>query len=198
MAKNKPAPKGPGNRLVATMMAIGILGIAAIAAYVKLAPADKIPDNLRAKPAATSTPRPTDDGHVDIIRPHAKGTDITYGKGTADVPQGADKVVTAVNGFLEGCPFVPGDARALSAVVKNREVVINFSATFYKSYGTTDEGTLIKGLQMSLGQFPEIDHILLEADGHPIDTLGNIELMNGLDVIRPDGSEPATHGGAQP
>ena len=198
MAKSKPAPKGPGNRLVATLLVVGVLGITAIAAYIKLAPAVNIPDNLRAKPVVTSTPRPVDDGHVDVIKPHAKGTDITYGSKSTEVPAGADKVVTAVNGFLETCPFVPDDARATKVTIKNREAVISFTAAFYKTYGTTDEGVVVKGLQMSLGQFPDIDHIYLEADGHPIDTLGNIELNQGLNVIRPDGSEPAKPGAAQP
>lgn len=176
---------------------VGLLGIAAIAAYIKYAPADKIPNDLRQVQTSPS-PSPTAPQKIDVIQPHATGPDIDFTRKSGTSPAGADPVVTAVNLFLDRCPFVPHDARALSASVKDRVALIDFSSPFEQTYGTTDEEALLQGLQRSVGQFKNIDSVILAVNGHHLDTLGNVEINDGFTVIRPDGSEPAKPSEAPP
>ncbi len=166
-----------------------MLGLAAIAAYVKLTPADKIPDNLRAQ--GTAPTRSTKEhGRVKIVDPHANGPDITYGHHDTPVPAEGDAVLTAVNGFLDQVPSVPKDARALSADVKDGIAKIEFSNSFERSYGSTDEGAILQGLQRAMGQFKDVNKVYLQIGGRPIDSLGNVDLSQGIEVIRPGRTEP--------
>ncbi len=176
---------------------MGVLGLGAIAAYVKLTPADRIPESLRSQPK-TPGHSTKDKDHVDVVKPKANGPELTFNHGDVDVPEGGDAVLTAVNGFLDHCPFVPKDARALSAAIKDRIARIDFSNSFERTYGTTDEAALLQGLQHAMGQFKDVDKVILCVSGKPLDSLGNVEIVDGFTVIRPDGSEPAKPAEGQP
>lgn len=197
MAKSKQAPKGPSSRAVLTLLILGILGLGAIAAYVKLTPADRIPDSLRAHESA---PTRTTKEHtrVKIVDPHASGPNIDYGQHDAPVPNDGDAVLTAVNGFLDQVPSVPKDARALSADVKDGIAKIQFANSFERSYGSTDEGAILQGLQRAMGQFKDVKKFYLEIGGRAIDSLGNVDISEGIEVIRAGKSAPTTSGEAQP
>ena len=187
-------PKGPSNRILLAVSLFTVMVVGGLAAYVKLAPADKVPaeehrDQLSQKPApqVDITAKRTDSEVTDVFvyTPRASGETTVFEGELVAVPAGVDAKVFAVNKFLEVSKIVEPTARLLSVSVEDGVAKLSFNAAFEGGYGSGDEGVLIEGLSRSLGQFKEISKYEVFVDGKPLDSLGSVELAGGLDVKRP-------------
>jgi hypothetical protein len=112
---------------------------------------------------------------------------IAFTKQETTVPEGQDEKVFAVNEFLKASQIAPPDAQALLVDLReNGTAVISFNKAFEQTYGTFDEKKMLDGLASSLGQFPDVNVIVLEVDGVQLKTLGNADITDPIPVIRPE------------
>lgn len=191
--------RGPAARTVAVITQLGVVVVGGLAAYVKFTPADKVtpqeaPHVLRKGPDVDITEHPIESsrGKVLVFTPRYEGETLKLDSVETPVPAGEDPRVFAVNAFLQASKIVERTARLLSVDVKDGEATLSFNEAFAGGYGTDDEHTLIDGLRASLGQFEEIQKLRLTIEGKPIESLGSVELTDGLDVTRPSKSESAS------
>lgn len=191
--------RSPAARTVAVITLLGVVVVGGLAAYVKFTPADKVtpPEGqhvLRKGPDIDITEHPigTSRTKVLVFTPRYEGETLKFDSAQRDVPTGEDPRVFAVNAFLQASKIVEPTARLLSVDVKDGEATLSFSEAFGGGYGTDDEHTLIDGLRTTLGQFEEIQKLLLTVEGKPIESLGSVELSGGLDVTRPSTHESAS------
>jgi hypothetical protein len=183
-------------------MLLAALGVGVFATYVQLSPAaQRVPDAIRR----------TDKPSVEI-RQSDRGTRHTRRGPTVDVQSEPGLVVATLDG--ENVKLVPlkapskeekpivyvanhtlqnlkvAGARALGVEIKERVALIDFNPALDEGFGSMEEANLIKALQMSLGQFKEIDAFQLRIEGETLDSLGHFELDTPVKVIRPGKSEP--------
>ena len=196
MSKKQQTRKSP-NTGMWFLFALGLAATAGVGAYLKSNPSASIPpsemrtdddrksvkDALDGKPAATTDRR---DGKVEVIKPKLddKGEELTYDKSHEAIPEGQDKVVFAVNRFLEESKIVPAGAKLDSVEVKDKIATLKFNAAFDRTYGTEDERVLVDGILHTVGQFAEIEKVQFTIGGEPMETLGNIDLTTPQTVLR--------------
>jgi predicted nucleic acid-binding protein len=177
----------PKSSSILVVMALGMVGFASLVAYV-VSGNQKIPtDQTRA--AAVQT-RHAD--QISAINPIRHGTDLDLNKVKTDVPKNQDPIVFAVNEFLKNSTITPHDAVLVAVAVKDGLATLTFSEAFRQTYGATDEETLLKGITESLKQFPSIRRVQFAIAGQPMDTLGNVDLSQPLDLDRGAKAEPDT------
>jgi len=112
---------------------------------------------------------------------------IAFTKQDAQVPDGEDPKVVAINEFLKASEIAPADARALSVDMPDAgSAVIVFNKAFDQTYGTFDEKKMLDGLAAAMGQFPDVSQVTLVVGERQLTTLGSADLTNPVRVIRPD------------
>ncbi len=167
------------------MLCVGVFGLGALAAYVKLGGADKVPASERSATlpgqGAQKSARP-----VTVLTPRYSDDKLLFDKTQKTSPEGQDAMVYALNEFLAGSKVTPTDARAESCTVKDGVAMVEFSKAFDRTYGTEDEHTVVEGILRTMGQFPEISSVQFNVGGQPLETLGNIDLTTPQPVLRPD------------
>lgn len=197
MAKsNGSSSKGSFGLVLSALVAA--LAVGALAVYIKSSGADTVPEDQRrpepavSKPAEVKNdvPKNIDRTERDILamRPHNENGRVTFESRTLAVPQGQDPVVFAVNTFLADSGLGNG-AKLEKAEVTAGEASLYFTPEFVQGQGSTDEQTLIEGLRMVVGQFPDIQTIRLFADGKPVEESGHFEFESPLTVKRPSGGQ---------
>lgn len=167
---------------------LGLGGLAATFAYVKLAPADRVPEaQLRTDSAApaknvpAATDRPiVESKSVRVLRPVYENDTLKFVKSDRSIKKDENPYLVAVNGFLEAAKVAPRDAVAKSATKSGNVLVIDFTTSFEQTYGTEDENTLLNGLRETAKQFPGVERIRITVDGHAIETLGNVDLTQDI------------------
>jgi hypothetical protein len=189
------------------MLVAGMV-VGGLATYVKLNPAaHRVPEEMRAS-SHTATrsseeedaPEPTRRRHraPDVAVPKADddkslriptidGMDVRLGDPVPPIPDDQDPKV-----FIATQTFQVANvekAKALGVTVSNRNAIIDCSPELEGGVGSTQEASLVKAMQMALGQFPEIDTFQFSVDGRVLDTLGALDLEKPIAVIRPGGKE---------
>ncbi len=171
---------------VIALMLAGAGGVAAVGMYVKNTPdAAQIPPALRRSSLgheAQKVPVRAKDS-AEILIPRSSGGNLSFEKSTEKVPTGADPMVFAINRYLENTHFAKG--HALSCTVVDGLAHIEFDPAFQSSYGSSDEETLLQGLSKTLGQFPEVKKMQFFINGSPVESIGNVDLSQPLDVTIP-------------
>ncbi len=178
-----------GKGVLAILM-LTVFGAGGLAAYVRLNPAaahvqvqdrQTHPDvSISTKPVADPEQAPT--ASSDLLVPVVAENDVKLGK-AAQVPQeGVRPEVSLINETLASLK-VEG-ARAIGIDVQDRHAVVSFTPEIEQGYGTIEEGYLIKGLSIALGQFKDIDKFQIAVNGKIVDSLGNIDLATPVEVIR--------------
>ena len=166
------------------MLAIGVLGLGALAAYVKYGGASTVPVQIRREtPIGTPSAKKDDSpDSVELVTPTREGTELKLGKHRSDVPAGEDARLFAINHFLHESNIAPSDARAVGIQVKDGVALVDVSPSFNQTYGTFDEEALLKGLCATLAQFKGIDKVQFFVEGKPVETLGNVDLSEPIPV----------------
>jgi hypothetical protein len=170
MAKSDKSPVVPV-LLVCLVVGVGV------AAYIKLAPADVVPAEVQVE-------KQEGGAGVHLLTPYYANEELKFRSETVQVPKDVDPRVFAVNRYLRTASFVPAEAELMTVTVQGGVATLDFNSAFYTSYGTDDESTVINGILAVMGQFKDVTHVRFLADGKPIDTLGNLELTDPLEVIR--------------
>ncbi len=210
----KRKTKRPARAIAVFSIVICASVVAALAAYVKLTPADK------AKPSAdTFADQAFEKGTIgsgtqvkhdqkgpfsqtSIILPVAKfeNDKLTFGESKADVPSGQNAAVFSVNEFLKQSGVADGPVKLESVKLDGHVALLYFNAAFTdQSLGSQDEATLINGIRAVMGQFQEVDEVEFFADGQQVQELGHLELIGPQKVIRPGlWKNPTSHDGTTP
>lgn len=172
------------------------LGVGAVAAYVERTPS--LPHELPADAPTTFTPPSKPAGTEAAVTPKVQQTvlvfvptmgadGISFLKQEAPVPDGADAKVVAINEFLKASQIAPPDAKALTVDIRDGgSAVIAFNRPFEQTYGTFDEKKMLDGLAAAMGQFPDVNQVVLVVGDKQLTTLGSADLTNPVQVIRPD------------
>ncbi len=192
--------KKSGNPMIG-LMAVGILGLGALAAYVKFGGADKVPQELRRERSLQKIDPPADQKKdtetttekvsVDLFTPNRDGETLKFSKHHSDVPQGEDARIFALNHFLKASKVADPKAKAVGIQVKDKVALIDVTPQFDQTYGTFDEETMLKGIAATLAQFKEIDKVQFFVEGKVVETFGNVDLTEPL-PIRGEGTEAGT------
>lgn len=200
MPKRKSS--SPSGKAVTVVMLIAALGVGVFAAYVQMTPnARRVPDSLRRpeRNEDTATTRePAKVNHrgpdVDVVaKPSlylatASGDKVELTPLEAKVPNGTDPIVFTANATLKSLKI--GEAKVIGVQVKDRIALIDFTPSLEDGLGSMEEATLVKAMQMTIGQFSDVDGFQFIVDGQALDTLGHFELDTPVPVIRPGKSEP--------
>ena len=183
MASKKRQAKN-GNGPMVGLVAVGVLGLGALAAYVKFSDANRVPDDLRRVPNLqnSAAANSDQDSKVELITPRRDGTDLELGKHESDVPSGEDPRIFALNHFLRESKIADPKAKAIGIQVKDAVAFVDVTPEFEQSYGSLDEEAMLKGLTATLAQFKEIEKVQFLVEGKPVATLGNVDLSEPIPV----------------
>ncbi|HTQ10068.1 MAG TPA: GerMN domain-containing protein [Fimbriimonadaceae bacterium] len=182
------------------LLLFGAVGVAAVGFYVSRTPqAQNVPPDLQRHVSAQSPGSPSSQpaakgpDSARVLTPKSKDGDLTFDTSTEPVPEGNDPKVFALNRFLENTKFVPSNARAVGVTVQDGVAYVSFTEGMgQRTYGSSDEATIIQGICKTLAAFPEIQKVQFEIDGKPMDSIGNVDLSQPLDVNPQDGSATQT------
>jgi hypothetical protein len=178
MSKRKKS--NPNSKLLATLLVLGVAVVGLLAVYVKFAPADRIPDDERRQAQNVGEDRdqtPTQATKTYYIF----DADSNWQKVAVDVPNGQEPVAGTVGAYVTKV-YPSSSVKLLSAEVKDKTAILNFSKGFASEAGSMEEGQLIEGLMRVLGQFPDIDKAQIMVDGETLETGHNV--YDEVDVIR--------------
>lgn len=180
---------------VFVLMLAAAMGLGVLAAYVRSNPqAARVPDSMRrADPSEKPIETKLTARHEEKAKPEAtepelqvgvpQNSDVVMKPVETTIPEDQDKLVFVGNQIFKA--FGKEGARVLRVDVKNGTVTIHCNPKVL-GYGSVEEGQMLKSLEMTYGQFPEIKKIELMIDGQKVDTLGSVEITEGLAVIRAD------------
>jgi len=188
-------PNGPTSKTLIIVALIGSAVVGSLAAYVKFAPADRVPqDQRRVESPVVRKPAPAPNvdvsvheatvGEVYVYEPYFIGDTLQFKSRIATVPKDTDPALFALTEFFRDTKIADEKARLLNVDVKEGLAALSFNSAFGPTFGAEDEHVLIEGMRRELGQFPKIDKFEIYIDGTRVDTLGNVDLSEPIDVVR--------------
>lgn len=193
--------KKSGSPMIA-LIAVGVLGLGALAAYVKFGGADKVPQEVRRVeslqkkdiPSGKTEPEhTTQKTSVELFTPSRDSEELKFNKHQSDVPAGEDARLFALNHFLHESKIADPKAKVVGIQVKDGVALIDASPEFNQTYGTFDEEAILKGISVTLAQFKDIEKVQFFVEGKPVTTLGNVDLSKPISVRTKSGSEPGAN-----
>jgi hypothetical protein len=176
------------------LLAVGALGLGALGAYVTgYGPASKVPasqhipkdedkvvqdrQGIREEHAAVSRSGQSD----SVLLPKIDGEKVRLVK--AESGRGDSKLYV-LNKTLEALHL--DGARVQSVAVAGGVARIDFNEKAIDGMGSMEESTVIKALQLAMGQFKDVDLLRFTVDGQEVETLGgHFEVTDGVAVVRP-------------
>lgn len=167
------------NRAPIVVAVVAGVCVTSLAAYMAVQPKNPPINNG----VVTSQNKPGGpDRPVKVLTPRYEGSDLKLDEKDAKAPEGTDGMVHVINTYLDQVPAVPKDARLKTLTMDGGTAMLSFSSSFERTYGTDDEQTIIKGVLSSLAQFPEVKKAKFLVEGKPMETIGNVDLTEPLDV----------------
>lgn len=171
------ANKGDKSLITSVLLVCIVVGVG-VAAYVKLAPANVVPNE------PVTTEEQEGGAGVQLLTPYYVDNELRFKQEQTEVPANVDPKVFAVNRYLRTAKPVPHDAELVSCTVEGSVATLDFNAAFGISYGTDDESTVVNGILATMGQFPDVSYVKFLVEGRELETLGNLDLTGPQDVIR--------------
>ncbi|HXH61138.1 MAG TPA: GerMN domain-containing protein [Fimbriimonadaceae bacterium] len=158
--------------VVCAVVAVGLF------AYVRNAPKDEIP------PKTVTVDRQQGGQGVTLLTPYYKNDELAFKSEPAKVPPNVDPHVFVINSYLRSVKAVPEKALLVTCTVKDGVALLDFNKDFDTTYGTFDESTIINGIAAVMGQFQNVSYVRFLSEGKPIETLGNADLTEPVEVTR--------------
>lgn len=210
MSKKKANPKGGFKGPLLGLLVIGAMGAGALSTFVVMGPGrevpadqrrtERLPEHQEPKPAATRKPagedvrntpprgvqRDLDDKKVTVLNPKSDAEgNLQYDQEDRNVDEKVGAIRTAINGFLRSENVAPKEAELVKANVKDGLLTLEFNEAFDTTYGTEDERTIVDGILRTAGQWKAVKQVKFTIMGRDLETLGSIELIDPLPVLRP-------------
>lgn len=168
------------------LLLVGAVGVYAVSAYIKSTPeARDVPAGLLRAPSKQNALQPgtgSNKASTRVFTPKSSNGSLSFETASEAVPEGIDPRVFAVNRYLENTHITPAGARVLKVEVKDGLALFDCTEALDKTYGTADEMTLIQGLIKTLSQYPEVKRAQFFVSGKVIETWGNVDISQGLDI----------------
>ncbi|MBI5708043.1 MAG: GerMN domain-containing protein [Armatimonadetes bacterium] len=190
MAKTKKlkrkTARTPG---VLVLMLVAAAVVAGLAAYVKLTPADRVPEALkrvrpsekvRPKQPSTEAPAP----QIVVASPLTQDPDTGWEAVAITVQPGEDPKVAAINAYFRLIVNLDPEAKALAVDVRDGTAHVDLNEAFRAGLGSLEEALFVKGLRATLGQFEDVFQIELFVSGERLQDLGHIDISEPQGVIR--------------
>jgi hypothetical protein len=174
-------------------LGVAVVAFAGVTAYVKLGapnpkPAAKNGDLVLQDQSsgherlAPDLVKPKDG--VNIPQPRYEDGELKLDTKTQQVPADADPYLYSVNQFLVQSKVAPKDAKLLRAELHDHTLELHFNKEFDRTYGADDESTLVNGILATCSQFDGVNRVQFFIDNQPMETMGNVDLTQPLDVSR--------------
>lgn len=198
MPNKRTATRGPSK---ATLLLIALLALAAVGAlahYVqsghdKVLKADYQAKSDGPEPKQAQQPRrqrqsesTQSSNAVTLFRPRWDNNDLQFDEDRVQIPDDEDPRIYAINQYLAISKAAPPEAKLDSITVKNGIADLYFNSSMPTSLGGDDEVMMLRGIERTLGQFPEIEKIRFYVGGQKLDTFGNVDLSGPQSVSRTD------------
>lgn len=197
----KKASKLPSRKGVMVVMLVAALGVGVFATYVKSTPAAQvIPTELRktdqetfksteteSKPQIQSGPIVSSVDTPKLLAATVSGDSVSL-EPILEQPLGQTPMMFSANRTFSNLNM-PG-VKVLGVEVKERVAYVDCNDVLTSGVGSDQEATLVKALEMTFGQFKDIDGFVLRVNGEEVDTLGHFELTSPNPVIRIGKSQP--------
>ncbi len=172
---------------IVVLLLIGLVGVGWLALYVRSNGQHEkplLPPRERPSQPPVEIPPPTRETHVYV--PQVEDGDVRFQDVLRTVPEGEDPKIFAVTQFLDESNLAPGGTKLLSVKMKGHTAELNFNDTLRQgAWGSMAGSTLLKGFQMSLGQFDDVNELQILIEGQRVETLdGHFETYDPLPVIR--------------
>lgn len=195
-----------GGRAAILFILVGGLGVGTLAYYVKSTPeAARVPEAIRVPPkpkspktsvvAVEEEEKPkrveTRSPQAERVRLPVFGDDISdmeLAKGETTVPPGADAMRFVAERIVEAAHF--DGTRVLGIDVRDHVVFVQFNDAVGRGMGSMQEGAFLRAFQVGFGQFGNVDKVVLESEGKPLES-GHVDLSEPMAVIRPGEKTPA-------
>lgn len=185
----KHVPQNKRSKLPFLIVAVLCGGaVWAVADYVKVAHADKVPayehrPTESTKPetdvTVSSSPRKTPtsaQNQVMVFAPVKGSGQVEFSSEAVNVPDDEDPKVFAVNELLHSLKVTDPDARLMSVEMVDSTAVLHFNAPMNHTMGEDDESYLVNGITKTMAQFPEVKKVQFYAEDKRIETFGSIDL----------------------
>lgn len=185
------------------VMLLAAMGFGVVIAYLQLTPdARRVSENLRRheQPSVVKPEPKRRDGEIDekpnrparvthrqaapesgLMVPVMEGDTVKLEPCAQTPPAGVDPKVFVADAALRA--IHADGARALSVQMKDRVAILAFNDELEQGFGSMQEASLLKALQLGMGQFDDVDKVLLTVDGRPAE-LGHFDASEALDVLR--------------
>jgi spore germination protein GerM len=117
------------------------------------------------------------DGDKTVLKP----VDVTINADDEPIQATLQAFIDQQNTADLGNP-IPEGSRIESVKVDGDLATINFNKEFVDGFagGSEDESLLIKAIVKTVGQFDNINKIMLKADGKPVNTLGHLDITEPI------------------
>ncbi len=190
------ANSGPSGKGVFALMLLALAGVTAFGLYVRSTPdaAKVAPDLRREEPSKADAPAaqvknpdpkpaPAESRYFVAVR---AGSALRMARIEKPVPDGEDPKAFVTRETIQGLGLSTVQSRGVK--LDGGTAVLDFNAAVRDGLGSSEEGDLLKALQMALGQFSDVDSIRIAVDGQVVEELGHVEVAEPLPVIRPSAS----------
>ena len=201
-----------GGRAAILFILAGGLGVGTLAYYVKSTPeAARVPEAIRVPPKS-KTPKVSvalieekkpekaeaRSTRAETVRLPVFGDDISdmeLNKTKTTLPQGTDAMGYVAERIVEAAHF--DGTRVLDVQVRDHVAFVQFNDAVERGMGSMQEGAFLRAFQIGFGQFTDVDKVVLESEGKPLES-GHVDLSEPLAVIRPGEKAPADPTPAEP
>jgi hypothetical protein len=174
-------------------MLLALTGAVGFGLYVRMTPqAAKVPPDLRreeeikpiAPVARKNEPKAeTPKSETRYLVATRAGASLRMTRLDKPLPDGEDPKAFVVRETVRR--LGPDALQSKGVKLDGGTAILDFNATIRDGLGSAEEGELLKALQMTLGQFSDVDSIRIAADGQVLEEIGHTEVVEPLPVIRP-------------
>lgn len=197
---NKRIETPPKDRFVLILVAFGVLGLGALGSYVAVNPkASKVENSTKATvaevlPSATTLDAKPKANVAPVLKAKVTVYKLVNGEAKATntklLPKGTDAAVYALTQSLMISDYA--DVKVLGVDIQQGTALVDFGTTLDTGFGSLEESELLKLIQTTLGQFPEIAKFQPMSEGQPVKEMGHFEFTEPLPVIRSAVIAPST------
>ncbi len=154
----------------------------ALADYVKVAHADKVPASEHRASGSSRRSRAVQGSTIDdsgkleqvlvfspvkdsAARPMQANEKFEFTSQLENVPSGEDPMVFAVNSFLQNAKVTDPEGKVMAIDLNDGLATIHFNAPMNHTLGEDDESYLLNGIDKTLAQFPDVKKVEYYAEG---------------------------------
>lgn len=164
-----------GNLGAILAIVIGFAAVGGLTVYALQPQANKVPEQARLTDESKASEGMT--AEVKLLRPNLDDDlNLTYTT-TSFLAPADDAIAYVLNDYLTSIPSVTSIEPVLWTKKDGSTLIVEFDPDFVRGYGTEEEMVIVNGILASVSQFDGIQQVAFNSEGKPVDSLGNISLL---------------------